>query len=274
METPLVSITCITYNHEKYIAQAIDGFLMQETSFPYEIIIGEDCSTDNTREIIKRYCRQYPGLIKLVTSDSNVGARRNGIRIRNEAKGKYIAVCEGDDYWTDPHKLQKQVDFLEAHPDHVLCFHYINRVDKDNVPVLLAEVDPVTQYYEGSDIFRLTIPLLSVMFRNCLRFYPEEFVRCFNGDFFLLGMLSGYGKAARLGFVGGHYRVHSGGVYTSKGKLENMRLSLATRRLMLKCSYFNKEQRAHIQKQVFKWRKRYVYYYFKLNLRRMIGFGS
>lgn len=247
---------------------------MQQTSFPYEVIIGEDCSTDNTREVIMEYCRRYPGIIKLVTSDSNVGARRNGIRIRNEARGKYIAVCEGDDYWTDPHKLQKQVDFLEAHPDHVLCYHYVNRVDKDDLLVLHAIVERETRYYESNDIFLLTISLLSVVFRNCLTFYPEEFVRCFNGDFFLLGMLSGHGKAARLGFVGAHYRVHSGGVYSGNGKLENMRLSLATRKLMLKCSYFNKEQRAQIQQQVIKWRKRYVYYYFKLNLKRIIGLGS
>ncbi|WP_298741187.1 glycosyltransferase [uncultured Chitinophaga sp.] len=274
MEAPLVSITCITYNHEKYIAQAIEGFLMQETSFPYEIIIGEDCSTDNTRKVIGEYVKQYPGLITLITSDENVGARKNGIRVRNAARGKYIAICEGDDYWTDPHKLQKQVDFLEAHPDYVLCYHYVNRVDKDNVLITPATVEADVQLFGWKDFFHLHVPPLSMMFRNCLTHYPDEFLKCFNGDAFLLGLLSSHGKIAKLGFIGAHYRRHPGGVYSRKGKMENIRLSLATRCLMLKCSYFSREQHNEIRRQVFRWRKIYLYYFFKLNFRKMLGYQS
>ena len=111
MNKPLVSIASITYNHEKFIAQAIDSFLMQETDFDFEIIIGEDCSTDDTLKIIKEYKAKYPDIIKLITSESNVGMMTNFIRTLEACSGKYIALCEGDDYWTDTLKLQKQVNF-------------------------------------------------------------------------------------------------------------------------------------------------------------------
>ena len=116
-----VSICCITYNHEKYIAQCLDSFLMQRTSFRYEIILGEDCSTDSTRSIAEAYARQYPDRIRLLTGPVNVGAQKNLLRVLKRAAGKYIALCDGDDFWTDPAKLQKQVDFLENNPSYTMC---------------------------------------------------------------------------------------------------------------------------------------------------------
>jgi glycosyltransferase involved in cell wall biosynthesis len=271
METPLVSITCITYNHEKYIAQAIESFLMQRTNFPYEIIVGEDCSTDGTRQVVQDYCRRYPDIVKLVTSECNVGARRNGIRIRNEARGKYIAICEGDDYWTDPLKLQKQVDFLEANPDYVLCYHNVNKVDSGGALQQAGVTDNSVELHEWQDIFHLSIPPLAVVFRNCIHTYPDEFLKVFNGDAFLFGMLSGYGKMARLGFVGGDYRRHTGGVYSAVGQLENTRRSLHTRRLMLQCAVFNEAQRNEIRKEVTKWHRKYLNLYIRHRIKRFIG---
>lgn len=121
--TPLLSIVTITYNHEPFIAKTIEGVLMQQVNFPIELIIAEDCSTDNTRAICRRYAEQYPELIRLITSESNVGAIANERRAMLAARGKYVAFCEGDDYWTDSLKLQKQVDFLESHPDYSVTFH-------------------------------------------------------------------------------------------------------------------------------------------------------
>ena len=121
--TPLLSIVTITYNHESFIAKTIEGVLMQQVNFPIELIIAEDCSTDGTRAICQRYADEHPELIRLITSESNVGAVKNERRAMLAAKGKYIAFCEGDDYWTDPCKLQKQVDFLESHPDYSVTFH-------------------------------------------------------------------------------------------------------------------------------------------------------
>ncbi len=110
----------ITYNHEKYIAQAIESALMQKTNFDYEIVIGEDCSTDGTREIVKYYAEKYPEKIRAIFNEKNLGMIPNFINTLNKCRGKYIAMLEGDDYWTDPYKLQKQVDFLESHPDYGL----------------------------------------------------------------------------------------------------------------------------------------------------------
>jgi len=114
---PLVSIDCITYNHKQYIRDAIEGFLMQITNFPVEILIHDDASTDGTAEIIREYEKQYPWLIKPVYQTENQYSKHNGIISKIQyarARGKYLAFCEGDDYWTDPYKLQKQVDFLES----------------------------------------------------------------------------------------------------------------------------------------------------------------
>ncbi|MFS0576484.1 glycosyltransferase [Sporosarcina sp. 179-K 3D1 HS] len=119
----MVSINCITYNHEDYIQDALEGFLMQRTDFDFEILVGEDCSTDGTRQIVEKYVQQYPEKIKMITSKQNVGGRENAIRLQEASKGRYIAICEGDDYWTDPYKLQKQVDYMESHPDCTFCFH-------------------------------------------------------------------------------------------------------------------------------------------------------
>jgi len=117
MNNPLVSVKMITYNHEPYIRQAIDCVLAQKTNFPFKLIIGEDCSTDGTREIVFDYQKKYPDIIRVITSNKNVGAHKNSLRTLKACRGKYIALCEGDDYWTSPNKLQKQVSYLETHPD-------------------------------------------------------------------------------------------------------------------------------------------------------------
>ncbi len=116
-KNPLVSVRMITYNHEPYIAQAIEGVAKQETKYPFELIIGEDCSTDGTMEIVLEYQKKYPDIIRIITSDKNVGMKKNSFRIRKVCRGKYIAFCEGDDYWHHPDKLQKQADYLESHPE-------------------------------------------------------------------------------------------------------------------------------------------------------------
>ena len=117
---PLVTVRTSTYQHAPYIKKCIESILMQKTTFPFEYIIGEDFSTDGTREIVFEIAEKYPNIIRVVTADYNVGMKANGIRCVKKYRGKYIAYCEGDDYWTDPLKLQKQVDFLESHPDYGL----------------------------------------------------------------------------------------------------------------------------------------------------------
>lgn len=127
----LVSIVVMTYNHENFIKQALDGILIQEVNFKYEIVIGEDCSTDETREIVFNYAKKYPDIIKVVTSQENVGVNQNARRAVSATNGKYIAFCEGDDYWHDKYKLQNQVDFLESNKDygmvHTDADHFIQK---------------------------------------------------------------------------------------------------------------------------------------------------
>lgn len=129
MPNPLVSIVCITYNHELYLRKALDSFLMQETTFPVEIVLAEDCSTDGTRFICEEYAAKYPNCINYIWSETNVGAVANERRAIAAARGKYIATCEGDDYWTDSKKLQRQVDFMEAHPECSVTWHRYRILD-------------------------------------------------------------------------------------------------------------------------------------------------
>jgi len=121
----LVSVSCITFNHEKYIAEALESFIMQKTRFNYEILIHDDASTDRTADIIREYEKKYPDLIKPIYQKENQYSKDVDVDDLNteRAEGKYIALCEGDDYWTDPLKLQRQVDYLESHPDCTLCVH-------------------------------------------------------------------------------------------------------------------------------------------------------
>ena len=120
---PIVSIVCITYNHEEFISEAIDSFLAQKTEFPFEIIIGDDFSADDTVKVVKKYTRQYPTIIKLIARGENIGMGANLVDCFNRCKGEYIAICEGDDYWITSKKLQTQVDLMTQYPDINISFH-------------------------------------------------------------------------------------------------------------------------------------------------------
>jgi len=158
MDVPLLSVCSTTYNHVNFIKQAIDGFLVQKVDFAWEIIIADDFSTDGTREILLEYKNKYPDLIKLILQEKNVGAAQNCIDLITTPKSKYIALCDGDDYWTDPLKLQKQVVFLEANPDFAICFHNAAVINEDypeknrlNSDDLTPEVSTLDNLLEGSN---------------------------------------------------------------------------------------------------------------------------
>ncbi len=131
MDSPLVTIICCTYNHEKYIRDTLEGFISQETDFDYEVVVHDDASTDGTSSIVMEYADKYPFIIPVVEKENlfSQGKFRAFINLKEYSSGKYVATCEGDDYWTDPHKLQKQVDFLEAHEEYAMCVHQCERLD-------------------------------------------------------------------------------------------------------------------------------------------------
>jgi glycosyltransferase involved in cell wall biosynthesis len=123
---PIVSVLILTYNHKKFINQAIQSVLTQSTNFPFEILIGDDCSTDGTCEIVNSYLEKYPDLIKAIRTDENIGALLNEKQLVKAARGKYISFLEGDDFWTQPLKLQKQVDFLENNEEYGMVHGDVN----------------------------------------------------------------------------------------------------------------------------------------------------
>ena len=145
MEKPLVTVSCIAYNHEKYIGKALDSFLMQKTDFPFEIVIHDDASTDRTADIIREYAFRYPEIIRPMYQTENQYSKGisniSGAFNFPRAKGKYIAMCEGDDYWTDETKLQRQADYMESHPECTLCFHAA-RIESEDKAMRAREIRP------------------------------------------------------------------------------------------------------------------------------------
>lgn len=133
MEKPLVSVIVLCYNHERYIRDCLDGILMQETEFPFEVMVGDDCSTDGTLSVIRDYHKKFPDVIRVETTDVNLwsqGVSMSYSRLVPMSRGRYLAFCEGDDYWTDPHKLQRQADFMEENPEYSMCYHDYSILDK------------------------------------------------------------------------------------------------------------------------------------------------
>lgn len=260
---PLVSICMSTYKHAAFIGKAIEGVLMQKTSFPIQLVIGEDRSNDGTREICEKYQRENQSIIHLLPSDKNYGQNINLARILEACTGKYVAVCEGDDFWTDPYKLQKQVDFLEKHPEFVMCFHRMNSVDQNDVLIEKAEPTEKVVYYKGIELFHVFTGTPTLLFRNCLPALPAEFYKVKSTDAFLVGMLTGYGEGADLGFVGASYRKHIGGLYNQLNPLGRFKQSIHTRKMMKRSAFFTEAQKREIKKELVKRESLYVKYFLK-----------
>jgi len=220
MNKPLVSVLMITYNHENFIREAIEGVLMQKTVFSIELIIGEDCSTDNTRKIVVEYAEKYPKVIRPLLSENNLGMMKNFIETMQAASGKYIAICEGDDYWTDPLKLQKQVDFLEANEEYSMCFHK-SKVLNQNTSGFIFEQPNINhnKTYTINDLFLGNpIATASVIFkREFIKSIPDWFSKVPFGDYALYLIILDRSKqnAIYLSDVMSVYRLHSGGVHGS-----------------------------------------------------------
>ncbi len=254
INTPLVSVCTISYNHEKYITEALDSFLMQETSFPFELVIADDHSFDGTASVITKYIEKFPKIIKANLRVENVGAMTNFIDNMKRAKGKYIALCEGDDYWTDPLKLQKQVDFLENNTEYVISYH--SSQPFNNEGDLLIDFGGAKRDLESYEMQQATpINTLTVCFRNVLTTYPYEMNFTKIGDLFLWALLSEFGKGKFLNDIKpAKYRVHSGGIYSQIKRDERlyMRFTLNSALLSYHHRMGNIESEMYFKKLIFR----------------------
>lgn len=231
----MVSVCCLAYNHEKYIRRALKGFVAQKTDFEYEIFVHDDASTDNTAQIIREFAEEYPEFIKPIYQVENQYSK--GVSISRKIiyplmSGKYVAICEGDDYWCDEHKLQKQIDFLEKNLDYSACVHntkilncitneisYINDT-KENTDLQFSKV-----VEEGNSQFQLS----SVVCRKEFFYLPDELIGKGFTDYPLAVYLMLKGKVFYLKVVMSVYRLYANGSWTSK----NYRNATLNKRILI-----------------------------------------
>ena len=225
-DRPKVSILIITYNHERFIELAVRSALVQEAEFAFEIVVGEDCSTDGTRNVLHRLDAEFPGRLRLLFRDRNLGAMENARQTYAACRGEYLAFLEGDDYWTDPSKLRKQVAVLDADPGCALCFHPTRYVDTAGVPtgyVHPPETSPRRPTVE--DLFQgnLIQTCSAVLRRSVVPELPGWLLTLGLGDWPLFILAADAGTVVRLDGVMADYRVHPGGMWTAKPAVQKHR---------------------------------------------------
>ncbi|MDD4735016.1 MAG: glycosyltransferase [Kiritimatiellae bacterium] len=245
-QEPMLSVFVITFQHAAYIRQALDGILMQKVDFPFEICIGEDGSSDGTRELCQMYADKYPEYIRLFLRNRNNIHRKRYVNPamfnQNETLaaccGKYIALCEGDDYWTDPLKLQKQVDFLEAHPEYALCFHDRIKVDERGT---IIDDDPLPQemkrdlsHDEIAMSKHSTPPTATLMLRrSAIASMPDWFTQMPYGDRGLAIVATQQGSAGYIDMKASAYRIHPGGIASGASGARRAWMDIKSRQIVL-----------------------------------------
>ncbi|HAQ38598.1 MAG TPA: hypothetical protein DCQ58_08835, partial [Saprospirales bacterium] len=230
---PKVSIVCITFNHGSFISKAMDGFVSQKTNFTFEAIIADDCSDDNSRSIITKYAKKYPNIIKPILRKKNIGSLPNYVNALSRAKGQYLAICDGDDYWTDEFKLQKQVDFLDNNPDFSMCCHPFRQTYIDNSvqDKIITPWDFVSEdvkrrgYLTIKDIFPVNpIGSLTVMYRWSLKNKNLDWMKDYQiGDLVLHLLHADKGKIGVIDEVMAVYQRHVNGVWFGNESKEKQR---------------------------------------------------
>ena len=235
--SPVVSVCCATFNHRQYLQQALDGFLMQQTSFPFEVIVHDDASTDGTADIVREYALRHPSVFRPILQAENQYQRR--VRIVTimlpQARGKYIALCEGDDYWTDPSKLQRQVDFLEAQRNYSGCFHPVPYIDAQGTPTGITHPSPTPVAVQYVDMCQTNwVQTCSLVFRKeAVPNLPDWFNKLPLGDWPLCLLLTKWGQLGVIDRPMAHYRVHPGGVWSSTSEFIRLERQLEMSHILL-----------------------------------------
>ncbi len=248
---PVVSVLVQTYQHKDFIRACLDSILEQKTDFPFEIILGEDNSSDGTRKICIEYAEKHPGKLRLFlhhqankicvlnTTTGNFNALYNYL----SAKGDFIAFCEGDDLWKDPLKLQKQVDFLRREKEFVLTYHSFTEIDSRGEEISPAILEQPDKDLDQNDLECILYhPHLStVCFRNLMKSLPEQIGEVINIDTFIFSLLGTYGKGKfQADIKKGNYRYHEHGIWSQKKKID---------KLITKLDTFRKIQRYYMQEE-------------------------
>lgn len=220
-----VSVLLITYNHEPFLSQAVESVLAQQTDFEYEILIAEDCSTDNTRRIAKEFAARYPDRIRLSLSESNVGTNAVILRGLADARGEYVALLDGDDYWSSPEKLRLQARFLDDHPECSMCYHAADTLHPDGTVSPFPKPLRPAALTAKSILRQHLIATCSVMFRrSSAEPLPPWYGNCVFDDWPLYFVLAERGRVGYLDECLGVYREHGGGAWSGlsrQAKLEN-----------------------------------------------------
>jgi glycosyltransferase involved in cell wall biosynthesis len=227
-ENPKISVAMITYNHEKFIAQAIESVLMQKTDFTVELIIGEDCSTDGTRRIVQEYAQKFPNVIRAILHERNVGVQRNLRATFDACQGDYIALLEGDDYWVDPYKLQKQTKFLETNRHYSMCGCKAQRIlqasDGSYKDAGIYRPKISKPYYELKDFIEdMPMHTSTVLLRKNHLELPHWLNEIVGWDGCIFSILADKGPVGYLDEVTSNFRLHSGGIWTGRSPVERWR---------------------------------------------------
>ncbi len=228
---PLVSVAMLTYNHERYIGQAIESVLSQEADFRLELIVGEDCSTDDTRRIVREYAEKYPNVIRPLLAGHNLGMQKNCSRVLAACRGKYVALLEGDDYWVLPDKLQKQVRILEANPHYSMCggATQIVRSCHQGGERVVGVIRPRRHkdcYGLEDVLLDRPMHLSTVLYRSGFVETPAWLNQVINRDFCKFALLAEKGPAAHLNMIVSRYRMDSGGVWSCRSVSDQVRCKM------------------------------------------------
>lgn len=230
-----VSVLMLTYNHEKYIADAIESVVKQQADFPFELVIGEDRSTDNTARICREYQEKYPDLIKLTINEENLGLQENFIRTYNQCSGEYMAICEGDDFWINKHKLQIQADFLDQHKEYSACFHRaLNYYQEDGSKSIgnggyQKKVNTVFDIINSNPITNVTVMFRLGLFGEL----PFWFSKVTSYDFAIHVLNAEHGDVYFMNKVMAVYRQHKESIWSMATSEKQILISVINRQLLI-----------------------------------------
>lgn len=227
---PVVSIIVCTYNQEQYISQTLDSLVCQKCDFDFEVLVGEDCGTDSTRRICEEYAQKYPQ-VRLLDRPHNLGKQKNFFNALTQCKGKYISMCDGDDFWQEPQMLQKEVDYLESHPECVIVYHDSIMVDRQGNVISETEVGTHNKRDFSSEelVNGVDISNRTICFRNIVDFSKIDTSLAYNEDMFVYAVIGQYGSGHYIdGLKPSVYRVLDGSIWSTMSEIKQIWLKFGT----------------------------------------------